>query len=112
LSTPLAPGPTLRQALAPDAPLPSVPTLRACISEASTSALLASALDFGNNDLDSARLLNDVDDFQRTVEGLLDQLDRQHAPPAAANHKRVKRDDDAGPSPSSLFPAAPLGCSY
>ncbi|GAA5909836.1 hypothetical protein JCM8208_000963 [Rhodotorula glutinis] len=93
LSTPLAPGPTLRQALAPDAPLASLSTLRACISEAATSALLASALDFGNNDLDSARLLNDTDDFQRTVEGLLDQLDRQQHAPSAA--KRVKRDDDA-----------------
>ncbi|GAA5847782.1 hypothetical protein JCM9279_006633 [Rhodotorula babjevae] len=94
LSTPLAPGPTLRHALALDAPLPSVSTLRACISEAATSALLASALDFGNNDLDSARLLNDTDDFQRTVEALLDQLDRpQHDAPSAT--KRVKRDDDA-----------------
>ncbi|GAA5934553.1 hypothetical protein JCM3775_000386 [Rhodotorula graminis] len=98
LSTPLAPGPTLRRALAPDAPLASVSTLRACISEASTSALLASALDFANNDLDSARLLNDTDDFQRTVERLLDQLDHHHDD-APSSPKRVKRDDDADTQP-------------
>ncbi|TNY18389.1 hypothetical protein DMC30DRAFT_59317 [Rhodotorula diobovata] len=96
LSTPSAPGPTLLAALSPDAPLPTVHVLRACINEASTSALLAAAMDLANSELDSARLLNDTDDFQRTVAALLDHLEAAStgAADSGATGKRLKRDKD------------------
>ncbi|BGP37590.1 hypothetical protein JCM10449v2_001507 [Rhodotorula kratochvilovae] len=100
LSVPDAPGATLADALGESAPCVPLAVLRACINEASTSALLSSAMALDATEADSARLLNDVDDFQRTVLALLDELERGYA--SAAGVKREAEHDGAPAPPSKL----------
>ncbi|GAA6022102.1 hypothetical protein JCM11491_002110 [Sporobolomyces phaffii] len=88
LSVPAAP-PTLRHCLAPDAPLLAISVVRACLNEASTNALFSSATSLDASPEETTRLLNDVDSFQTTVLGLLDEVERRYA---AEAHRR------AGPS--------------
>lgn len=50
---------------------------------------------------DSARLLNDVDEFQRTILGLLDELEQKYEGRTgkdAAEEKGIKREADEGTS--------------
>lgn len=54
---------------------------------------------------DSARLLNDVDDFQRTILGLLDELEQKHegrSGKGAVEEKGIKREAEEGTFCGSL----------
>ncbi|GAA5887847.1 hypothetical protein JCM16303_007358 [Sporobolomyces ruberrimus] len=105
LSVPTAP-PTFRHCLAEDAPLLPISVLRACLNEASTNALFSSATSLDASQEETTRLLNDVDSFQTTVLGLLDEVERRYS----AQERRVngtngvKRDfeeDDEDNKPST-----------
>lgn len=111
LTVPDAPE-TLTACLADDAPPLLLPlsVLRACINEACTSALLSSAMALdGEQQQDSARLLNDVDRFQSAILAVLDQLELQYRRSTAeqeyGNLNEVKlegeRDDSAPPHQST-----------
>ncbi|KAG0665350.1 hypothetical protein C6P46_006797 [Rhodotorula mucilaginosa] len=110
LTVPDAPE-TLTACLADDAPPLLLPlsVLRACINEACTSALLSSAMALdGEQQQDSARLLNDVDRFQSAILAVLDQLELQYRSTAEqenGNLNEVKlegeRDDSAPPHQST-----------
>ncbi|GAA6001889.1 uncharacterized protein JCM10292_005959 [Rhodotorula paludigena] len=95
LTVPSAPAGTLRDALADEAPLLPISVLRACVNEAATSALLSSAMAMDATEADSARLLNDVDEFQRTILGLLDELEQKYegrTGKGAVEEKGIKRE--------------------
>ncbi|GAA5913347.1 uncharacterized protein JCM6883_003047 [Sporobolomyces salmoneus] len=77
ISVPNAP-PTLRHCLAPSAPLLPISVLRACLNEASTNALFSSATSLDASQEETTRLLNEVDSFQSTVLGLLDEVERRY----------------------------------
>ncbi|GAA5833697.1 hypothetical protein JCM5353_008035, partial [Sporobolomyces roseus] len=77
LSVPSAP-PTLRHCLDSTAPLLPISVLRACLNEASTNALFSSATSLEASGEETTRLLNEVDSFQSTVLGLLDEVERRY----------------------------------
>ncbi|GAA5916244.1 hypothetical protein JCM5296_001175 [Sporobolomyces johnsonii] len=76
LTVPDAPS-SLRDCLSDSAPLLPLSVLRACLNSAATSALFSSATALDASQDESARLLNEVDDFQATVQGLLDEVERR-----------------------------------
>ncbi|GAA5943938.1 hypothetical protein JCM1841_004236 [Sporobolomyces salmonicolor] len=78
LTVPDAPS-SLRDCLSDSAPLLPLSVLRACLNSAATSALFSSATALDASQDESARLLNEVDDFQATVQGLLDEVERRYA---------------------------------
>ncbi|GAA6033388.1 hypothetical protein JCM8097_006726 [Rhodosporidiobolus ruineniae] len=100
---------TLRHVFDPAAaPSPSltIPILRAALNEATTSALLSSTMmvfDSASNGEASARLMNEIDDFQGTVLGVLDQLERGKTEAAKGAERGVKREADE--DDASLPPA-------
>ncbi|BGP22467.1 hypothetical protein Rt10032_c07g3071 [Rhodotorula toruloides] len=92
LTVPTAPK-TLQDALADTADLLPVSVLRACLNESCTSALLSSAMALDADADTNARLLNDVDEFQRVVGGVLDELERSYE--VKEGKGRVKKEEDA-----------------
>ncbi|GAA5896263.1 hypothetical protein JCM6882_008535 [Rhodosporidiobolus microsporus] len=79
--------------------------LRAALSSASTSALLSSTLlafDSTGQDESAARLLNEIDDFGRTVGGVVDGLERKALEGEGGKGvKREAEEDTAQEPPAS-----------
>ncbi|GAA5944182.1 uncharacterized protein JCM15063_000171 [Sporobolomyces koalae] len=97
LSVPSAP-PTLRHCLASDAPLLPISVLRACLNEASTNALFSSATSLNASPEETTRLLNEVDTFQNTILGLLDEVERRyraHEPRTNGIKREAEEDADS-----------------
>ncbi|BGP29688.1 hypothetical protein JCM10296v2_001427 [Rhodotorula toruloides] len=92
LTVPTAPK-TLQDALSDTADLLPISVLRACLNEACTSALLSSAMALDADADTNARLLNDVDEFQRVVGGVLDELERRYEEKEGKG--KVKKEEDA-----------------
>ncbi|GAA5991585.1 hypothetical protein JCM5350_002624 [Sporobolomyces pararoseus] len=77
LSVPDAPT-TFRNCLSSDSKLLPISVLRACLNEASTNALFSSATSLDSSPEETTRLLNEVDSFQSTLLGLLDEVERRY----------------------------------
>ncbi|GAA6003412.1 hypothetical protein JCM10207_000322 [Rhodosporidiobolus poonsookiae] len=113
LSVPGSEGLTLDGVLAPDAQPVSVAVLRAALNDASTAALLSSTMmvfdDAGS--AASARLLNQIDDFQRTVGGVLDDLERRYDAAEQGEEgegkRGVKREAEVDADGETDTPSAP-----
>ncbi|GAA5847979.1 hypothetical protein JCM3766R1_005928 [Sporobolomyces carnicolor] len=103
LSVPGAP-PTLRHCLANDAPILAISVLRACLNEASTNALFSSATSLDASQEDTTRLLNEVDTFQSTLLGLLDEVQRRYTAEERRTHgsngikREVEGEQDSQPA--------------
>ncbi|KAJ8296249.1 hypothetical protein OF846_000647 [Rhodotorula toruloides] len=91
LTVPTAPK-TLHDALSDTVDLLPISVLRACLNESCTSALLSSAMALDADADTNARLLNDVDEFQRVVGGVLDELERRYEEKEGKG--KVKKEED------------------
>ncbi|GAA5951307.1 hypothetical protein JCM3765_002440 [Sporobolomyces pararoseus] len=78
LSVPDAPT-TFRDCLSSNSKLLTISTLRSCLNQASTNALFSCATSFDlSSPEETTRLLNEVDTFQSTLLGLLDEVEYRY----------------------------------
>ncbi|BGP18828.1 hypothetical protein JCM10213_003483 [Rhodosporidiobolus nylandii] len=116
LDTPGLTGQTLRAVLGAPATEEGgveLSVLRAALTNASTSALLSSTMMVFDEagQAASARLLNEIDEFQRTVTGVVDELERKALAPSTSGKgkgKGVKREADDSPTPAASQPPSKL----
>ncbi|GAA5979841.1 hypothetical protein JCM11641_002710 [Rhodosporidiobolus odoratus] len=96
LNVPEWEGKTLMDVLAGGKGKVEIPVLRAAVNEASTSALLSSTMmvfDSASSSEASAKLLNEIDEFQKTVLGVLEELDGSEGRQGERGVKREGEDD-------------------
>lgn len=87
----------------------TAPSLQACLNEACTSALLSSAMALDADADTNARLLNDVDEFQRVVGGVLDELEKKYERNEGEGKVKKERDGQGAFCRDALSGFVPRG---